>query len=239
MITEYVASAAVRQPLLHAYWAIADPSSCATLPKLKASLPFAPKRFGPIWSVPMQDATVKTPRSIAAWTTGAASSTSQVVKMTFAFCPSRRSAHALAMSALFPCVSQVRSRIGWPLTPPFALSWLIRNFAAARAGLSNGAMLPLLSYAQPITSCFLACAAPCPAVAATALPIRASASSAVAAIAHLPRAFSMYCLPLEVVIGLDGTGRYRVNRILNSGLPGTFEGVLTCACKLLRRHVPV
>jgi hypothetical protein len=145
MITESVASAAVRQPLLHAYCAIAEPSSWATFPKLKASLPFAPKRFGPIWSVPMQEATVRTPRLIAAWTTGAASSTSQVVKMTFAFCPSRRSAHAFATSALFCCVSQVRSRIGWPLTPPFALSWVTRSFAAARAGLSNGAIAPLLS----------------------------------------------------------------------------------------------
>ena len=39
---------AVFHPCFHASSAIADPSSCATLPKLKASLPFAPKRFGPI-----------------------------------------------------------------------------------------------------------------------------------------------------------------------------------------------
>ena len=47
-MTPSVASDAVRQPLAHAYCAIAEPSSCATLPKLKASLPFGPKRFGPI-----------------------------------------------------------------------------------------------------------------------------------------------------------------------------------------------
>ena len=102
-----VASAAVRQPLPHAYCAIAEPSSCATLPKLNASLPFAPKRFGPIWSVPMHGATASTPRLIASCTTGAAKSTSQVVKMTFAPPPSSFSAQAFAIAALLPCVSQV------------------------------------------------------------------------------------------------------------------------------------
>ncbi len=67
-----VASAAVRQPFAHAYWAMAEPSSCAMLPKLKASLPFAPNRFGPIWSVPMHGATASTPRLIVSCTTGAA-----------------------------------------------------------------------------------------------------------------------------------------------------------------------
>ena len=74
----------MRQPRPHAYCAIAEPSSCATLPKLNASLPFAPKRFGPIWSVPMHGATASTPRLIASCTTGAAKSTSHVVKMMFA-----------------------------------------------------------------------------------------------------------------------------------------------------------
>src|SRR5919197_834907 len=72
MITVSVASAAFRHPLLHAYCAIAEPSSCATLPKLNASLPLDPKRFGPIWSVPMHGATASTPRLIASCTTGAA-----------------------------------------------------------------------------------------------------------------------------------------------------------------------
>ena len=47
-ITVSVASAALRHPFAHAYWAIADPSSWATLPNVKASRPFGPKRFGPI-----------------------------------------------------------------------------------------------------------------------------------------------------------------------------------------------
>ena len=71
-MTVSVAIAALRQPFFHANSAIAEPSSCATLPKLKASLPFAPKRFGPIWSVPMHGATARTPRLIVSCTTGAA-----------------------------------------------------------------------------------------------------------------------------------------------------------------------
>src|SRR6185437_4657246 len=97
-MTVSVARAAVFQPLLRAYWAMADPSSCATLPKLNARRPFGPNRFGPIWSVPIQGAIARTPRSIAALTTGAAKSTSQVVKRTLAFCPSRRRAHAFAIA---------------------------------------------------------------------------------------------------------------------------------------------
>ena len=58
---------AVRQPFRYAYSAIAEPSSWATLPKLNASLPFAPKRFGPIWSVPMHGAIVSLPRLIDSW----------------------------------------------------------------------------------------------------------------------------------------------------------------------------
>ena len=44
----FVAVPAERQPFLYAHSAMAEPSSCATLPKLNASAPFAPKRFGPI-----------------------------------------------------------------------------------------------------------------------------------------------------------------------------------------------
>ena len=79
-----MARLAVRQPRRHAYSAIAEPSSCATLPKLNASLPALPKRFGPIWSVPMHVDDVSLPRLIDSCTTGVARSTSQVVKMTFA-----------------------------------------------------------------------------------------------------------------------------------------------------------
>ncbi len=57
-----VASEAVFQPFVHAYCAIAEPSSWATLPNVNASVPFAPNRFGPIWSVPMHGATVSLPR---------------------------------------------------------------------------------------------------------------------------------------------------------------------------------
>src|SRR6185312_13312463 len=150
-MTPSVARDAVRQPLPYAYCAIAEPSSCATLPKLKASLPFGPKRFGPIWSVPMHGATASTPRLIASCTTGAAKSTSQVVKMMFAPCPSSFRAHAFATAALLPWVSHVLIWSWRPLTPPRAFTLLTCSFAAASAGLSNGAIAPLLSYAQPIT----------------------------------------------------------------------------------------
>src|SRR5438093_530287 len=61
------------------------------------------------------------------------------------------SAHAFAIGALFPCVSQVLSTICRPPTPPFAFQYFRRSFAAASAGLSNGAMAPLLSNAHPLT----------------------------------------------------------------------------------------
>ena len=73
-----------------------------------------PKRFGPIWSVPMQGATASTPRLIVSCTTGAAKSTSQVVNMTSAPCPSSFAAHAFATAGLLPCVSQV---LIWSLRP--------------------------------------------------------------------------------------------------------------------------
>ena len=146
-----MASAAVFQPCFHANSAIADPSSCATLPKLKASLPFVPKRFGPIWSVPMHGATARIPRLIASWTTGVAKSTSQVTNTMSAPFPIRLAAHALALAGALFCVSHVMILSLRPLTPPFALICLTLTFAAARAGPSNGAMLPLPSNAHPIT----------------------------------------------------------------------------------------
>ena len=99
----------------------------------------------------MHGATASTPRLIASWTTGAARSTSQVVKMTFAPPPSSLSAHAFAIAGLLPCVSHVRIWSWRPPTPPFALTSLTRSCAAASAGLSNGAIAPLLSNAQPMT----------------------------------------------------------------------------------------
>ncbi len=146
-----VARLADRQPLLQANSAIAEPSSCATLPNEKASLPFAPKRFGPIWSVPMHGATARTPRLMASCTTGAAKSTSHVVKITSAPRESSRAAHARAIAGLLPCVSHVAIWSFLRPTPPRAFSCLTRIWAAASAGPSNGAMAPLPSNAQPIT----------------------------------------------------------------------------------------
>ena len=141
----------------------------------------------------MHGAIARTPRSIAALTTGAAKSTSHVVKRTLAFCPSRRNAQALAVAGSFPWVSHVWICSFRPLTPPFALTWATRSCAAASAGLSNGAIAPLLSNAQPMMIGAFACAVRCPAVAASALPIRTSASSPAVVNVHLPRAL-MYCL---------------------------------------------
>src|SRR3954447_12169503 len=98
----------------------------------------------------MQGAIASTPRLIASCTTGAAKSTSHVVKITFAPPLSSLSAHAFATDALLPCVSQVLIWIWRPPTPPFAFHCFTRSCAAASAGPSNGAIAPLLSNAQPI-----------------------------------------------------------------------------------------
>jgi hypothetical protein len=120
---------------------MAEPSSCATFPKLNASLPSVPKRFGPIWSVPMQVETASLPRLIASCTTGVAKSTSQVVKMMFAPPSSSSSAHDFALVGLLFCVSQV---LIWNVTVPFLIPLMCAAsiFAAARAGLSKGAIWP-------------------------------------------------------------------------------------------------
>src|SRR5882757_8265184 len=65
--------------------------------------------------------------------------------------PTSFAPHDFATSALLPCVSQVTILSGRPLTPPFALIFATSTLAAASAGWSNGAMLPVLSSAQPIT----------------------------------------------------------------------------------------
>ena len=95
--------------------------------------------------------------------------------------PSRLTAHALAVVGLLPCVLQVLiTRCRPPTTPPFALICLTRIFAAASAGLSNGAMLPLESKAHPITIGFFASVAALPPVApaTAATPIAAPRSTA-------------------------------------------------------------
>src|SRR3954447_4632238 len=121
----------------------------------------------------MHGAIARTPLLIAACTTGVAKSTSQVVKMMFAPCPSSLTAHAFAVVALLFCVSQVLiTSLRW-LTPPFLLIWAIRIFAAASAGSSNGAIWPARSNAHPITIGFFADVAAWPAD-----PTRAAAATA-------------------------------------------------------------
>ncbi len=108
----------------------------------------------------MHGAIARMPRLIASCTTGVAKSTSQVVKITLAPLSSRLSAHDLALAGLLFWVSQVMI---FTCTPPRALICLTRTLAAASAGLSKGAMLPLLSKAQPIVIA--------PFVAAAAVPV--------------------------------------------------------------------
>src|SRR3954447_19190597 len=99
----------------------------------------------------MHGAIVSFPALIAFWTTGAAKSTSHVVKTMSTFWPSSLAAQADAIAGLLPCVSHVTIFSGRPLTPPFALTWRTRTSAAASAGLSNAARAPCESTAQPIT----------------------------------------------------------------------------------------
>src|SRR5688572_24440052 len=99
----------------------------------------------------MHGATVSLPRLIDSVTTGVAKSTSQVTNMTCAPLPSRLAAQDFAFAGLLLFVSHVSILSGRPTTPPLALIWATRIFAAASAGPSNGAMFPLLSNAQPIT----------------------------------------------------------------------------------------
>src|SRR2546423_7046986 len=134
----------------------------------------------------MQGATARTPRLIAACTTGVAKSTSHVVKMILAPCPSRLTAHDLALAGLLFCVSQVLITKCRLRTPPLALICLTRIFAAASAGSSNGAIWPFESKAQPITIGFVASVAARPPVA-----------PAMAAIAAAPRSTAR---PLHLIV---------------------------------------
>src|ERR671918_832760 len=102
----------------------------------------------------MHGAIVSLPRLMDSCTTGAARSTSQVVKMTSAPWLSSRAAQDLAVAGLFPCVSQVLiSR----LTPGPRFTCRTRSLAVASAGPSNGAIAPLPSKAQPIVTVFACC----------------------------------------------------------------------------------
>ena len=126
----------------------------------------------------MHGATVSLPALIASCTTGAAKSTSQVVKMMSAFWPISFAAHAFAIAGLLPCVSQVMIWSGRPLTPPLALTCSTRSWAAASAGPSNGAIAPFESNAQPITIGLPAADAEPAAITATATSAASGASSA-------------------------------------------------------------
>src|SRR5919106_3291176 len=149
-MTVLVASAAVRQPCSQANSAIAEPSSWATFPKLNASRPCSPKRFGPIWSVPMHGAIASVPWEIASCTTGVAKSTSHVTKTMSAPPSSSVVAQTLARDGSLFCVSHVSICSSRPSTPPCWLIWSTRILAAASAGPSNGAICPDASCAQPI-----------------------------------------------------------------------------------------
>ena len=117
---------------------------------MNASRPLGPNRFGPIWSVPMQAATARTPRLIASCTTGAASCTSHVVKMMSAPPRSSLAAQAFAVVALLPCVSQVGLDLAAERTAAL-VDGLQVQLCRATADVSNAAIAPFVSYAQPIT----------------------------------------------------------------------------------------
>src|SRR6188472_3047879 len=107
--------------------------------------------------------------------------------------PSRLTAHALAVVGLFPCVLQVLiTRCRPPTTPPFALICLTRIFAAASAGLSNGAILPLESKAHPITIGFFASVAARPPVAPA---IAANATATPTSTARPPHLVVLFTAP--------------------------------------------
>src|SRR5256714_12186165 len=122
-----------------------------------------------------------------------------------------------------------------PLTPPLALIWLTRSFAAASAGPSNGAIAPLPSNAPPIT---IGGFAALRLVAASALPITASASRAAAATANLPRPLIYASSWSPQSLGLDGTGRYLVNRASDSSVPDRLECLPGPPRDLVGRDVP-
>src|SRR6266404_3768827 len=126
----------------------------------------------------MHGAIVSRPLLIDSCTTGAARSTSQVVKMTFEPSAISLSAHDFDTAGLSPWVSHVLIASGCPLTPPFALICATRICAAASAGPSNGAIGPVESCAQPITIGVPACMRAA-AVAASMSPATATATTAI------------------------------------------------------------
>src|SRR5947209_5273023 len=156
--------------------------------------------------------------------------------ITFAPSSSSRCAQDFAMSGLFPCVSQVLSSSFRFSTPPFAFHCPTRIFAAASAGLSNGAIVPVLSNAHPMTIGPFAPALPLLVVAATAVPIAASAATPTTTATHLPRPL-MLLLPV-VIPRLESTSRYPVNGLADSRVPDPVERLPPAACQLGGRDVP-
>src|SRR5215212_7308478 len=170
----------------------------------------------------MHDATASTPRLIASWTTGAARSTSHVVNTTSAPCPSSLAAHAFAIAALFPCVSHVLSWSLRPVTPPFAFNWLTRSFAAASAGLSNGAIAPLLSNAQPIT------------IGVAAGPVVRAAAVAASATTAASRTTSVS--PRRELVPLMCTPSLSAAAAATDGMTGGSKPNLACIPRALERR---
>src|SRR3954465_2554834 len=136
---------AVRQPREYAYSASAEPSSCAVPPMVKASLPFLPKRCGPIWSVVVQGAIVSRPLLRNSCVAAAPYSTSQVSIAIFAPCWMSCAAHD------FCRLSWWLQILFWKFGPPLPARFAAPICAPASAGESNGFMLLVRSTAAPIT----------------------------------------------------------------------------------------
>ena len=139
-MTVSVASEALFQPRFHAYSAIAEPSSWATLPNENASRPLAPKRFGPIWSVPMHAATVSLPALIAVWTTGAAEVDVARRHDDVGALARRASRHTPSRSP--PCCPGVLHVMSRSFVALVLFTASMRAFAVASAGPSNGGHRP-------------------------------------------------------------------------------------------------
>ena len=135
---------AVRQPREYAYSASAEPSSCAVLPTVNASLPFAPKRCGPIWSVVVHGDSVRRPLLRNSCVAAAPYSTSQVSSAIFA------PAWISCAAQDFCFFSWWLQTLIWKFGPPCAASFAASIWAPASAGESNGFMLLVRSTAAPI-----------------------------------------------------------------------------------------
>src|SRR5919106_1566548 len=201
-MTLSVTVAARSQPCSMAYSAIAAPSSWATLPSENASLPWSPKRSGPIWSVPMHGATASTPRVIASCTAGVAKSTSQVTSSTSAP-PSMSSIAADFVRSGSSWWSMTRSWSWRPSTPPSSLILSTWISAAVTAGPSKGAICPVRSTAAPITiGSSVASSPPPPVSAATSPPSPSSSSSPPQAATASPNANRRASSRLHLLIPL-------------------------------------